>query len=568
MNKNNSPEASAVAEQSIRPRLAILLWIPLAYWAALPPVGLWGLAFAVPIFWSILIRQPNGVDGSPPLKIRYIYMAAFVFWLLSIWWIACPHPLTTLGLIALAAYLSIYWPLFYATSRVAVHRWRIPVIVALPICWAGCEFLRNHLLGGFSFCSLEHALFRQTKFLQIADIGGQYLVGMMLMAVGGGIGALWPVRDFRNDPEDNVPDVRRPTVSAFVQSVLALLILLATANYGIDLHIEKGQGDLRIAALQGNIPVALPITAEFETDVFHQYLRLAGDAVAEARKKGEPLDLIVWPETVCPIKIFEFRNGGKPEDIDSTEEDVAANHANLDMLARQAGVPMLLGLSKYVFEGKPMPRYRLNSALYVDPSRDETGPRYDKVHLVMFGEYIPFSSYLSDDFFLKTICVEATPGDGPVAIPLGTGGKYHAAVNICFESTIPHLIRDQVLALQRQGTPANLLINISNDGWFRFSRQIDQHLATHVFRAIENRLPSVTATNGGFSAIIDCNGNIRKIGDRRAAQAVVGNVRIEPHAPLYHKIGDQPYFCCAVILFVLLLPGGVKRISRRLVSGS
>ncbi len=555
-------------QESTRPLLALLLLATFFYWASLPPVNVWFLAFVVPVIWSVLIRK------SESLKFRYVYGVTFVFWLASIWWIACPHPLTTFGLLALAGYLSIYWPLFFAASRIAVHRFGVPVVLAAPICWVGCEFLRNHLLGGFSFCSLEHALYLKPKLLQIADLGGGYLVGAMIVAVGTGIGSLWPVRTSAQEPGVSAPGCAAspkkfnppgaaastptpPALGAWASAAFGIAVLLTTAVYGAvrfsDSEVDK-RPSIRVAALQGNIPVVFKLPPEYFDQVFEQFRDLTFQAAAEEKKPA----LIIWPETVCPLNNFEFRNGAKPEDIDLTEEQIAENQAQFGRMARTTGVPLLIGLSTLIFDGKPRPK-RLNSAMYAEADRfgkETIGPRYDKVRLVMFGEYIPLSSFLPDDFFLKTICVEATPGKEPVAIPLDgmtPKSKDWAAVNICFESTIPHWIREQVLTLKRQGKAPRLLINISNDGWFWFSQQIDQHLATHVFRAIENRLPYVTATNGGFSAIIDDRGRILQIGKRGAAEAVVGDVKLSGIEPLYHRIGDWPPFVCSLLVLILLV---------------
>ena len=532
-----------------RPLFAHLFSATLFYWASLPPVGAWPLAFVVPVFWCVLIRHPLS------LKFRYVYTAAFVFWMASIWWIACPHPLTTIGLIALAAYLSVYLPMFLAASRVAVHRFRIPVIVAAPLCWVGCEFLRNHVLGGFSFCSLEHALYLKPKFLQLASIGGGYLVAAMIVAVGTGIGTLWPIAQ---EPGASAPGcvTSRWSIRGLTPPALGIVLLLVTAFYGSVRFAESnGLPTIRIAALQGNIPVTLLPTPDYVDKVFEQFRDLTFQAVAE-----KPA-IIVWPETVCPINNFEFRSGAKPEDFGWTDEEIAENQAQFGRMAQAFDVPLLVGLSTLIFDDKraphpnPLPEgegairqpKRLNSALYVGTKK--IGPRYDKVRLVMFGEYIPFSSLLPDNFFLKTLCVEATSGREPVAIPVGDSW---AAVNICFESSIPHWIREQVLTLKRQGTPPGLLINMSNDGWFWFSQQIDQHLATHVLRAIENGLPCITATNGGFSAIIDERGAIQKIGNRCEAEAVIGDVKPGyPDTP-YQRIGDWPPFACSLLVFLLL----------------
>lgn len=519
------------------------------YWVSLPPVGFWFLVFLVPVFWSFVIEHPK------PIHFRNIYFGSFFFWLASIWWIACPHPLTTLGLLALAAYLSVYWLIFFAASRIAVHSFHVPVIFAAPVCWIGCEYLRNHILGGFSFCSLEHALYRQPLLIQIADIGGGYLVGGMIMMIGSAVGS----------GIDSVLK-KRISVNHCVWCFFAGIVFVAAIGYGYvqmsELRISKS--NLTIAALQGNIPVRLNGDSEQAEKTLKQFIDLANQAVLNVSLQTEmkPLDLIILPETVCPIPLLKYNSDLKPTEFDDwTEEAVEYwndQFGELRIFVKQLGVPVLAGLSTLFFEEPPEPK-RLNSALLIDPKNDQIDSRYDKTQLVMFGEYIPFSQYLPKNFFLKTLCQEAGRGTQPVAIPLRDGDVF-LSVNICFESTLPHFIRNQILTLKKQGKEPAILINLSNDGWFWFSQQIDQHLATHIFRAVENRRPYITATNGGFSAIIDSRGVIQKIGRRREAEAVIGSVPARDYTtPVYHHIGDLPAIVCMLAVSVLILSGWYKK---------
>jgi apolipoprotein N-acyltransferase len=498
------------------------------------------LVFLVPIFWTFVIEHPK------PIRFRTIYFGAFFFWIASIWWIACPHPLTILGLLALAVYLSFYWVLFFSVSRIAVCRFGIPVVWAVPVCWVGCEYLRNHILGGFSFCSLEHALYRQPLLIQIADIGGGYLVGGMIMFIGSVIGSA--IGSLLN---------RRISVYRCCEYFFAGIIFITVLGYGVaqTAGFRTGKSNLTIAALQGNIPVRLNDNFEQTEKTLKQFIDLTNQTVQNAQMERKPLDLIILPETVCPIPFLEYNTDLKPTEFEDWTEEAVDYWNNqfrqLQMYVKQLRVPVLVGLSTLVFEEPPTPK-RLNSALLIDPKNDQTNFRYDKIQLVMFGEYIPFSKYLPNNFFLKTLCQEAGRGTKPVAIPLGDE-RLFLSVNICFESTIPHFVRNQILTLKKQGKEPAVLINMSNDGWFRFSQQIDQHLATHVFRAVENRRPYITATNGGFSAIINSRGIIQNIGQRCEAESVVGSVlAMDYETPLYHHIGDIPAIICMTCLLILI----------------
>ena len=193
---------------------------------------------------------------------------------------------------------------------------------------------------------------------------------------------------------------------------------------------------------------------------------------------------------------------------------------------------------------------------------------YGKRRLVICGEYIPGADLLPDWFPLKAVCADFSleRGAGPVVFPVvrrggtakngkiggigkvgevdeversgesgeikkngETGRNAQAepllfAPHICFESSIPHYVKEQVRELTAAGAEPDVLVCLSNDGWFRNGSQTDGHLATQVFRAVENRKPVVAATHGGFSAHIDQAGRVRSRGARGGTEVVAAEV--------------------------------------------
>ncbi|MDR0327569.1 MAG: apolipoprotein N-acyltransferase [Planctomycetaceae bacterium] len=551
----------------------------LCYYLALPPVNFAPLALAVPICWGMVIRRKN---PHPPCLISMalpkgegtldsllpsavcrlpslfaVYLTAYLFWLASVYWVAFPcFPLTGFGLLVLSAVLSLYWVIFFVAARTAVHRFHVPLLVAMPLCWIGTEYLRCHIFGGFSFCALEHALYRYPSLLQFASYGGSLLVGGIIMFVGTAFvtGIYMPKRHFRIV---HVLFCVLPLILLFVYVGLAPFI---TGSSLIRLHLLTPYS---IIALQGSRQVYIDSDMKAADETFGQFIRLTRQTIKELKENEKPLpDLIVFPETVCHVPVLQFEGTVKPADIGFTEEEATQWERDFRKFADEIETPILLGLSTYTFKDNPDKPIRLNSALLVQPSvGDEPSKmyRYDKMHLVMFGEYVPFTEYLPDDFILKTVCPEAEHGTKPVAIPIGQGREKiaEASINICFESSVAHMIRKQILTLRTEGHDPQVLINLSNDGWFRFSHEIEQHLATHVFRAVENGMPYITATNGGFSAIIDRCGNIQNIGERGAAESVAGQIFLNLDNPLpqtiYLKYGD--WYALPLALGVLFLVG-------------
>ncbi|MDR3109070.1 MAG: apolipoprotein N-acyltransferase [Planctomycetaceae bacterium] len=546
------------------PLLAVLCWR-----LALPQFSFWLLVFIAPAIWTIIIRLPQ-LPGKHPYFA--IWFASFLFWLSSIYWFAYPHPILILGLVAGAAYLSLYVPLFIALCRHAVFNRSVKPVFIVPIIWCGTEFIRKHLLGGFSLSSLEHALYKQPYLIGIADISGEYLVGMMIMLVGAALACVVPIDypDSMKYPPRNGYIGRRVWKRnySFEPLFLAAVAVTVTIVYSVigakntNSYLQQHLNERRVCVLQGNTKIQLLMTEEMANDTSNQFVELARQAAMEAALRP---DLIVFPETVFAIPFVEYEDGFTLNSEAATNEEreywrtlsetareqVLRNNAELcnkEIIAavKSIGVPTILGLStaRLVTRHGSNP-LRLNSALLVDP---ESGlqSRYDKISLVMFGEYIPLSNLIPENFPLRSLCPEAVAGNEYVATPIPPladsamvkGKNRYAAINICFESTIPHFIRRQVVTLHNNGDEPMLLINISNDAWFPFTCEAEQHLATMVFRAVEHRKPLVTASNGGYAAVIDANGNIVTQGKRNNAESITQTCQLSEIHTFYTHWGD------------------------------
>jgi apolipoprotein N-acyltransferase len=597
--------------------ISLLFLGGLCYYIALPPLNIAPLALAVPICWGIAIKN-SAVCRLPSA----VFIMAMLFWLASIWWVTCPHTLLWLGLLALSATLSGLWLLFFISTRVAVHRFHIPLLVAMPICWIGTEYIRCHLFGGFSFCALEHAFYQYPACIQLASIGGSMLVGGAIMLIGAAILPLcelcvsfvsFVLKFYHKGHEDFTEDTEKKYNRSIDNSfrTLPLLFILPSVLIVTLFYMAQNDDDrvgYSIVALQGNKQIHLHSDIDKArteaNETFEQFVNLTYQTIHGLKQTGSPLpDVIIFPETVCPIPALAFEGTVKPADVDLTDEEATDWERQFRGFVQQIETPVILGLSTLVFKDSPDKPMRLNSALLVEPTPPTQSAallcRYDKMHLVMFGEYIPFAEYLPEDFILRSLCPEAHHGNTPVAMPIGQGrlnlksaenttipakagiqtrhpcegrgldvwhehqsldpclrrgdGKIEASVNICFESSVSHLIRSQILTLRRAGHNPQVLINMSNDGWFRFSQEIEQHLATHVFRAVENRMYYIAATNGGYSVIIDPQGNIVSKGKRGAVEAVSGTIYVSESQPttIYQRYGD--WYALAFAIGVLAL---------------
>ena len=539
-------------------------------WAAFPPLGWWPLVWIAPLGWLHLISLPR-LPGRRPYWA--VWLAGMFHWAAVVQGIRLAHPALYIGWISLSGYLAVYPLLFVGLTRVAVHRLKIPIVFSAPIVWTGLELLRGHALTGFSMALLGHALFQQTTLIQIADVGGAYAVSFLVVFVA----AAMPHRlRYWGRQHSDQPAYQRhwPLVAAAIL-VTAVLLYGRMTLRRFELH-RAPVPEFTAALIQDSFDTVFEFDIQREREVFSSYLQLSRDAVLKEPK----LDLIVWPESVysgalgevlvdqplvvpaeAEVSEQQFRDTVQAWQIAVNEKnrDVARNLNDLASVAGgpQHGIWLIVGTDSQRLTSGNVQRY--NSVLLIDP-RGNVASRYFKMHLVMFGEYIPFGRIFPLLYRITPISAGFTPGSEPVAFvtPQAT-----LAPSICFESTVPHLIRRQVSQLRNQGQAPDALVNVTNDGWFWGSSMLDLHLACGVFRAIENRLPFLVAANTGLSASISQDGRIEQLGPRRARTVLFSRPRSVPWTNWYAWWGDIPAACCLLVCFALSIVGAVNWIRRR-----
>lgn len=496
----------------------------LLFWAALPPLGWWPLAWLAPVPWVLLIRQQSLVGRRP---YRTLYFTSFAFCLAALHWMTLPHWATSIGWIALSFYLGWYFPLFIALSRYAVHRLHVSPIVAAPVIWVGLELAQAHLLTGFLMAALSNTQYHWPLVLQVSDLFGSYGVSFLIVLVAacaarclkwnGVRGAWWPLL---------------PLAAAFAGA-------LAYGHWRMSEETTK-PGPV-VALIQGSIDIEMKHDPKEGQKIFDEYFGLSKEAVSkEAVSKHGEVDLIVWPETMFRYPWFTFDKdfhppaGAKWTTADAEETSRRAVRQTVEPL----GVPLLLGID--VAHETTAGTKHYNAALLVDPDGKLLG-RYDKCHPVLFGEYVPFASMFPWLYQLTPLSGGLESGDGPQSIQVGA---VRYAPSICYENTLPHLIRQQVSTLREAGNEPDVLVNLTNDGWFWGSAELDMHLACAVLRAVECRKPMLIAANTGFSAWIDSQGQIQAQGRRRATDTIIAQSKIDRRRSWYTDYGDLPAGAC------------------------
>jgi apolipoprotein N-acyltransferase len=502
-------------------------------WAAFPPLDLWPLAWIAPIPWVLLIRREK-LDGPRPYFI--LWLVGFAFWLAVLHWLRLPYWATGFGWVALSFYFAFYLPVFIALCRTAVNQLRLPVILAVPVVWTGLELARAHLLTGMTMASLAHTQYRWVQLIQISDLAGAYGVSFLVMFVAACLARALPCED---------------AARTFRQLIPAVAILLAVLAYGFarTANNETTPG-ARIALIQGSLDSQFDSNEEPDkmlAGFFKHYFELSQQAV----KKYGQLDLIVWPETyfVYPLITYDEDAGTKNPKVREERATIEEYHKDLQDRADNSQLafkdatsmlrsPMLVGLERWHCSADCVQRF--NSAAYLSASGKVLG-RYDKMHLVMFGEYIPFADYFTWLYNFSPLAMATSAGTQPVAFQVG---NIRISPNICYESVLPQVIRRQINTLQAEGKEPDVLVNLTNDGWFWGSSELDLHLACGVFRAVEFRKPFLIAANTGFSAWIDADGRIIEKGPRRATDTLLAAVRIDHRKSWYLYYGDWPSGIC------------------------
>jgi apolipoprotein N-acyltransferase len=281
--------------------------------------------------------------------------------------------------------------------------------------------------------------------------------------------------------------------------------------------------------------------------IFDEYYGLSRKAV----NANPDLQLIVWPETMFREPWYTFDKAyTPPATVRWTPEQIEA-HSRLaiESTVERLDVPCLIGVDTVHYTPGGIEYF--NSALFADRA-GKVVSRYDKCHLVPFGEYVPFADSFPWLYRLTPLPFGSRPGTSPLAIEVG-GARL--AINICYENTLGHFIAGQVNQLRAAGQDPDVLVNLSNDGWFWGSAELDLHLASAVFRAVECRKPLLIAANTGFSAWIDSDGRIVAQGPRRATDVIIATPAIDPRDSWYLRHGQKPAGTCFLAVVTLALIG-------------
>jgi apolipoprotein N-acyltransferase len=466
--------------------------------------------------WVALVPLMLATDGQKPASsILYGLVAGLVFFAGSIFWMYnALHffggigPVVSVVLLAvLIAYLSLYFGIFgWGLSRFGVGP---GLVVFAPPLFVGLEFVRGRFLTGFPWELLAHTQYRLPSMIQISSVTGA--AGLTFLIVFVNASLAYYVASRRGG-------AGRPVIPlAAVACVVANLIWGQAQIRGLE---REGGTPFKAALLQGNIEQDKKWDRQYRDMIAERYFDMT------LSSSEERPDLIVWPEAAAP---FAYGSG----DPDYTFA--------LRRVVKAANVPLLFGAVVTDDAG----RSYYNSAFFLSPAGAEK--RYDKIHLVPFGEYVPLRGLIP----FASGLTQAIAGDtmpGTDVTPIKIDGV-SAGVQICYEIIFPEGAR----AFAAKG--ARIIVNITNDAWYGRTAASAQHMMALPFRAVENRLPVIRAANTGISGFVTATGEIKSQTALFATAIATDTVVIPPpKSTFYTRFGDLFTYVClltALIMYVV-----------------
>ena len=545
---------------------------------AFPKIGLAGFAWVGP---AVLFAAARGQTGADVFRTGYV--GGLAFWLASLYWLLL-MPVTgfpILGWIALCAYIAVYqgvWVWLIAPSARGngfLDKWingksgakATPTIqqsnnptihspAPLPASWSGrlrwslggaaawvaLEMIRAWLFSGFPWSFLGGSQYQLTPLIQIASVTGVYGVSFLVV---------WFSLSLYSA---SVMIFQQPTRRHIWQAEIVLPMLVVVGCYVggfFALGNGKAPGNfLRVTTIQPSVPQTLIWSSSEDEQRFRNLLDLSQRALAT-----NETDLLVWPESAVP------------------GIDVPTYQA-INQFAQSNHVWLILNGDDVEFH--PTATNYFNAAFLISPDGHWQLPGYHKRRLVIFGEYVPLVNWLPFLKWLTPITGGWTEGDKPATFELerraparrdgeieiraepelGAPSVVKISPLICFEDTFPDAARESA------EDDVDLLVNLTNDGWFQESAEQRQHLANAVFRAVENGLPLLRAANNGVTCLIDRHGRLTKVfrdarGSEYGPGAFTATVPLlsstEKRGPtFYHRHGDWFGWGCVGLTILLL----------------
>ena len=487
----------------------------------------------VPLFRYFIVRFDSrgageGTERTTSLRRFFFvgYLTGIVFSLMLLYWVANLIPASSASMpwimgpavVVLSLYLALYSALFSFATAALAKRWGLIALIATPALWSLTELMRGRGELGFPWGLISGSLAAHPVAIQGVSVYGPFGLSFVIVAVNLLIAGLLFMRSKR--------------IRAF-SLALMLIVVVGHLVWGAA-EIKRVESNGRAlggtaAIIQPNLDLAVKWKMEYRDSIFTEIERLTHDAAER------DAILVIFPETAAPIS-FKF---------------ATLYRERMRLAALRDGVDILTGHVDHIELNGEWHAYNSASLFESDGDLQST---YNKMNLLPFGERIPLSQFFPILSKIDFGQANFLPGKDPVRFETGVG-KF--GVLICFESAFSYFARDYVL------NGADVLINITNDGWFGSTRGPKQHAELAILRAVENRVPLYRAANTGISMVVDPTGRISaKVELDKPGMILARSYRGEKLS-FFCRHGHLTYFVMvAVSLAALLLLGAFKRVKQ------
>jgi apolipoprotein N-acyltransferase len=559
------------------------------------PFGQFYLAWVGLVPWLLVVRSSR----SQRAAFLWGWLVGILFFTANMWWLAY---VTGPGMVGLMIMCGLYWALAALVIRgagllraeelaeslttaektkqtAASPDTQSPIrnppfsspvarVLLIPAIWVSVEWLRgNWPLNGLPWLFLGHAQTPILPMCQVADVVGVYGITFWVVAVNVLV-LLFVLDRFK---------AARLVPAGIVVGAMLVLVFA----YGL---FRMSQTDVltpgpRVMVVQSNYPQSNSgEKGATAAELVNFHVRQTDAALRQAENRG--VDLVVWSETMMPSV-----NRAAREAYSGTEYGQFLNkvHELLGELTSVHKTALLTGAiyaDKWTKHGdEPFPEDRRNTSFFYDRTGrlfDDTGERYDKIHIVPFGEYLPFKdvfpplyrfilslSPYSEEYFLtpgneaSIVVFKLGPGEGPVTAPSDArapatrlSGAWRFVTPICFEDIDPLLV-GKMFRAKDGGKGADFIVNITNDGWFK-ANEMPQHLQAASFRSIENRAPTARSVNTGISGFVDSFGRTYGLVPAGREGVSVQSLPLDSRFTLYTRWGDVFAALCALVTVVVM----------------
>jgi apolipoprotein N-acyltransferase len=455
-----------------------------------------------------------------------------IFFYGTCWWLTYPmihygalsawlaYPLLLLPVV----FVSVFPALTCTSISLVVKRFGAAAIFTAPIIWVAFDWLRGAVTGldwnGLGYSQAFHPMMiwsDHPAMIQLAKFGGVYVVTFLIVLTSAAI-AFALLRRGR----------RSLIVSGLVVVALLVIIFLSNPRNVMIRRLIDFTNDTLIVGVQPNVPMTRGGERGY-VELLERHLHLGQAALATKPARPFQHRLIIWPESP-----MNFSYALDPQLQNTIANFAQTNHTSV----------LLNSLEPAPNDGS------YNSAILIN-EQGQKAAQYDKIRLMPFGEYVPLPRWLPGSGSVRGIVGEFTPGSSYTLMPLGA---LRAGVFICIEAAHPEVAR----SFTNEG--AEVLINISNDGYLGPTAVMRQHLANAVFRAVENDRDTIRVTNSGISAFISANGSVSDT--TPAFQEAVRTWTIskgDGSSTFYSRHGDVFAYGCALISLGIISASLMRR---------